>query len=71
MTVKSRIDGEFNGTADEVVYKLVNGQIWQQVGYRYRYRYRYSPRVTIETRGTTGVMTVEGFSDTIKVRRLR
>lgn len=69
-TIRSKIDGEFNGTDDEVVYKLQNGQVWQQVGYRYRYRYRYAPRVTIETRGSSGTMTVEGFHDPIKVRRI-
>lgn len=71
MTISSRIDGEFNGTNDEVVFKLRNGQIWQQIGYRYRYRYRYAPLVSIDARGSTGVMTVEGFDDPIKVRRIR
>jgi hypothetical protein len=70
MQVRSRIDGEFEGTDDEVVYQLQNGQVWQQVGYRYRYRYRYSPRVTIDATGSSGVMTVDGFGAVIKVRRL-
>lgn len=64
MTIRSRIDGEFNGTGDELVYKLRNGQVWQQVGYRYRYR--YSPAVTINTSGSRGVMIVDGFDDPIK-----
>lgn len=34
MKVKSKIDGEFTGTENETVYKLRNGQVWQQVGYR-------------------------------------
>ncbi len=70
MTIKSRIDGEFNGTGDQLVYKLRNGQIWQQVGYRYRYRYRYAPAVTINVSGSTATMIVEGFDDPIKVRRV-
>lgn len=70
MTIRSRIDGEFNGTGDELVYKLQNGQVWQQIGYRYRYRYRYAPAVTINASGSTGVMIVDGFGDPIKVRRL-
>lgn len=70
MTIRSRIDGEFKGTGDELVYKLRNGQVWQQVGYRYRYRYRYSPAVTIDTGGSRGVMIVDGFDDPIKVRRI-
>lgn len=70
MTIRSRIDGEFKGTGDQLVYKLRNGQVWQQVGYRYRYRYRYSPAVTINTSGSRGVMIVDGFDDPIKVRRI-
>jgi hypothetical protein len=71
MVISSRIRGAFKGTSSDVVYDLQNGQRWQQVGYRYRYCYRYSPRVTIKTSGSTGVMDVEGFSDPIKVRRIR
>lgn len=70
MHIQSRIEGDFEGTDDEVVFTLDNGQRWQQVGYRYRYTYRYRPRVTIETSGNTGLMLVEGFSESIKVRRV-
>ena len=70
MVVRSRIDGEFNGTGSEVLFKLRNGQIWQQVGYRYKYNYKYAPKVTIETRGSNGTMVVDGFSDPIKVRKV-
>lgn len=69
MTIRSRIAGEFNGTGEELVYKLQNGQVWQQIGYRYRYRYRYAPAVTINASSSTGVMIVDGFDDP-KVRRL-
>jgi hypothetical protein len=68
MHVTSRIEGEFTGTEDETVFRLDNGQVWQQIGYRYRYRYR--PRVTIEVSSARAVMLVEGFDEPIKVRRL-
>jgi hypothetical protein len=71
MIINSRIDGDFNGTENEALYKLINGQIWQQIGYRYRYKYRYRPRIQIIKNGTRGVMTVEGFPDPIKVRRIQ
>jgi hypothetical protein len=67
--INSRIDGEFTGTEDEVVYKLENGQIWQQVGYKYRYMYKYRPEVSITGSSGNAVMIVDGFSDPIKVRR--
>jgi hypothetical protein len=70
LTVRSRIEGAFEGTGKEFVYKLQNGQVWQQIGYRYRYRYKFSPRVTINTSGSRGVMLVDGFPHEIKVRRL-
>jgi hypothetical protein len=70
MHIRSRIDGEFTGTDSEAVYRLENGQVWQQVGYRYRYCYRYRPRVTIEGSASRATMAVEGFTEQIKVRRL-
>ena len=70
MHIQSRIEGEFEGTNDEVVFTLDNGQKWQQVGYRYRYVYRYRPRVTIEASGNSGSMLVEGFPEPIRVRRV-
>lgn len=63
MEISSRIDGEFTGTNDEVIFKLQNGQIWQQVGYRYRYMYRYAPLVTIEAIGTTGIRSPDAPSN--------
>src|SRR5690606_4924947 len=38
--IESRIDGEFEGWEGETVFKLLNGQIWQQIDGRYKYRYR-------------------------------
>ena len=70
MIINSRIDGEFNGTWDEIIYNLQNGQVWQQVGYRYNYRYIYVPRVKIEARGSVGIMNVDCSRETIKARMI-
>lgn len=70
MDIHSQIDGEFTGTEDEVVYKLTNGQVWQQIGYSYSYTYSYMPRVTIRSEGGRYVMDVQGFNRPIPVRRL-
>lgn len=69
--IESRIDGEFDGWEGDTIFHLQNGQIWQQAEYSYRYSYRYSPRVTIVQSGGGWVMSVEGISDTIRVRRIR
>lgn len=58
--IASRIDGEFNGWNDEVVYKLTNGQYWQQTSYHYYYRYAYSPKVLIYLSNGVYKMHVDG-----------
>jgi hypothetical protein len=70
MIIRSRIEGEFNGTENETIFNLQNGQVWQQVGYRYRYHYLYAPRVEIDASGSRGTMTVAGFREPIEVRRV-
>ena len=44
---ESRIDGEYNGWEGDTVYRLINGQTWQQASYRYFYRYEYMPLVKV------------------------
>lgn len=43
----SRIEGEFTGWTGDTAYRLLNGQVWVQSGYRYEYRYSYNPRVLV------------------------
>ena len=45
--VESTIAGDFNGWDGETIFKLDNGQIWQQAEYDYTYSYSYRPDVTI------------------------
>jgi len=35
--IEAQVDGEFNGWKGETIYKLRNGQIWQQAAYHYHY----------------------------------
>jgi hypothetical protein len=69
--VESRIDGEFQGWDGETIFRLQNGQIWQQSTYAYKYSYKYSPKVVIYRSGAGYRMQVEGVDGTIGVRRLR
>ncbi len=39
--VESEIDGDFHGWDGNTIFKLVNGQIWQQTEYDYEYEYAY------------------------------
>ncbi|QCO68451.1 hypothetical protein E5843_12970 [Luteimonas yindakuii] len=69
--VESKIDGEFNGWEGETIFKLRNGQIWQQIDGRYKYKYKYSPAVLLIPRGNHHEMRVEGMDVAVRVVRLK
>lgn len=69
--LESRIDGDFNGWEGESIYKLQNGQIWQQAEYKYRYKYKYAPKVTIFRKNGSFYMQVDGDSGAVRVERLK
>jgi hypothetical protein len=63
--VSSRIDGEFPGFEQGRLFKLLNGQIWEQIDSRYRYVYRHGPEVTVFTAGDGSIrMQVEQVEET-------
>ena len=45
--IETRIEGTFTGWTGDTVWKMINGQIWQQASYAYHYHYAYSPEVLI------------------------
>lgn len=69
--IESRIDGDFEGWSGDTIFKLQNGQIWQQVNYHYRYSYKYSPKVIIFRAGSGYKMKVDGVSGEVQVKRIR
>jgi hypothetical protein len=69
--IESRIDGEFEGWEGDTIFRLQNGQVWQQSSYAYRYSYAYSPRVTIYPVSGGYEMKVDGVNDTVRVKRIR
>lgn len=69
--VESRIDGAFEGWDGETIFKLQNGQIWQQARYSYAYHYAYSPKVLIYKVAAGWKMKVEGVTKEIFVERLK
>jgi hypothetical protein len=69
--IESRIDGTFNGWSGETIFKLTNGQIWQQSSYAYTYSYKYRPEVLIYPVAGGYELQVEGVDGRIKVTRLR
>ena len=69
--VESRIEGEFSGWEGDTIFKLQNGQLWQQSLHAYKYRYLYSPEVLIYKSGSVYKMRVDGVDDEIEVQRLK
>ena len=68
--IKSRIDGEFKGWDGDTVFKLTNGQVWQQDKYGYVYHTAYNPEVIIYKVDFGYEMMVKGLDKSIKVKRL-
>lgn len=69
--IESRIDGEFKGWEGDTVFKLLNGQIWQQTSFSWKYSYKYSPEVLIYRSGLVYKMKVDGVDGEITVKRLK
>jgi hypothetical protein len=69
--IESTISGDFEGWDGETIFKLDNGQIWQQSEYDYTYDYEYHPDVTIYQTSAGCRMKVEGLDETILVRRIK
>jgi hypothetical protein len=69
--VESQIEGDFKGWDGETIFKLTNGQIWQQAEYDYTYEYAYRPSVTIFKTSGGYKMKVEDVEETIYVKRIK
>jgi hypothetical protein len=55
----------------ETLFKLTNGQIWQQSSYHYTYHYAFRPKVMIFPSAGRRKMKVEDVDDTIEVKSLK
>lgn len=69
--IESRIDGEFEGWEGETIFKLTNGQIWQQTDFQIQIAIKLMPKVLIYNTGSNFKMQVEGIEKSITVIRLK
>jgi hypothetical protein len=69
--IESTIEGEFKGWEGSTIFKLTNGQIWQQSEYSYMYHYAYRPSVTIYESKDGVKMKVEDVDEVISVKKLK
>lgn len=64
------MEGEFEGWDGETIFRLANGQIWQQVTHAYTYHYAFRPKVMIIKTNGAYKMKVDGVAGTIFVKRI-
>jgi hypothetical protein len=69
--IETGIDGDFEGWDGDTVFKLENGQVWQQVSFDYEYHYAYRPKVLVYKSGSVYKMRVDGMHHEITVKRLK
>jgi hypothetical protein len=69
--IETTISGDFQGWEGETVFKLDNGQIWEQAEFAYTYSYSYRPEVTIYHTNSGCRLKVEGENETILVKGIK
>lgn len=65
--MNTQIEGSFEGWDDGAVFRLTNGQAYQQRHYQYRYHYAYRPLANITVEGGRTFLAVAGMGDPIEV----
>jgi len=68
--VKARITSDFDGLKDGNIYKLDNGQIWEQTDFYIHTRIAITPSVIIWRDGVVYKMIVDGIDKAVTVRQL-
>lgn len=69
--IETEIDGEFKGWDGETIFKMRNGQVWQQATSGYRYANAHSPDVMIYRSGLSWKMKVEGLDEALEVKQIK
>lgn len=69
--VESKIDGDFEGWDGDTIFKLENGQIWQQSSFAFTYKFAFRPKVIIFQKDSRWFMKVDGVEKTIEVKQLK
>ncbi|MFT3749119.1 MAG: hypothetical protein QM768_12410 [Agriterribacter sp.] len=71
LIVDSRINDDFEGFDDEMLFALSNGQYWIQAEYKYWYHYSYMPPVKIYSYKGSYYIFVDGQIQTVKVLQIK
>jgi hypothetical protein len=70
LVVESKIDDDFEGFDDEMLFSLFNGQYWIQKTYKYWYHYAYMPNIKIYALKGTHYLTIEGQIEFVEVKQI-
>lgn len=69
--LESQISGESKGYKQGMLFKLTNGQIWEQTDGWFFFFFQVMPKVTIfQTNGFTK-LKIEGMDQAVTVKRIR
>ena len=66
----SKIDGDFEGFDDQVLFKLMDGSCWVQDEYKYWYHYSYYPEAKIIMKGGRLYIQVDRLPEIVPVREI-
>jgi hypothetical protein len=67
--IHSQLVGAFKGYHGGAIFRLTNGQVWQQRRYKYKYKYKYRPKVRIYEDQGRRMMKVDCMDEPIEVVR--
>ena len=70
LVAELRIDGEFEGFDEDMLFKLQNGTFWLQDEYKYWYHYAYRPTVELLKQGSRNYLRVKGHDQVVIVRQI-
>ena len=68
--ITSKLQGAFTGYKGGKVFRLSNGQAWQQSRYKYKYKYKYRPRARLYREGSKWFLHPECMDEPVEVRRV-
>jgi hypothetical protein len=73
LAIETNISGDFKGWDEETIYKMDNGQIWQQSNYHYHYHYAFHPAIVIykSSSGVCHARVTDDDDEGVDVTRLK
>lgn len=67
---KTKIDGDFEGFDDEILFKFVDGTYWIQSQYMYWYHYAFRPDVNLLRANGRFYLQIDGKDKIVPIRQI-